>query len=157
MGTVAHIFVAPAKRAPMQSVTSVEALVDQGLRGDRYAVSKRRRAADNQVTLIELEHIEAFVSETGLALSPGMPRRNIVTRGIRLNDLCGKRFAVGRAVLEGLELCEPCGLFARSTHREVLRFFVGRGGLRARVVSGGEIHVGDFVVQHTDRPSQDVG
>jgi MOSC domain-containing protein YiiM len=146
MSSVAHIFVAPAKRAPMQSVTSVEALSDVGLRGDRYVISKNRRAPDNQVTLIELENIEAFTRETGFALSPGMPRRNIVTRGTRLNDLCGKRFAVGGAVFEGLELCEPCGLFARLTHREVLRFFVGRGGLRARVVSGGEIHVGDSVL-----------
>jgi MOSC domain-containing protein YiiM len=145
MGTVTHIFVAPAKRAPVQSLTSVEALSDTGLRGDRYADPKNSRAPDNQVTLIELESIEAFARETGLPLSPGMPRRNIVTRGVRLNDLCGKRFSIGGAVLEGLELCEPCGLFAKLTHREVLRFFAGRGGLRARVLSGGEIRVGDPV------------
>jgi MOSC domain-containing protein YiiM len=127
----------------MQSVTTVEAVAGQGLLGDRYVDARVRRNPDQQVTLIELESIEAFVRETGLPLEPGMPRRNIVTRGIRLNDLCGRQFAVGSVLLEGLELCEPCRLFAKRTHREALQFFAGRGGLRARIVSGGEIRVGD--------------
>jgi MOSC domain-containing protein YiiM len=68
-----------------------------------------------------------------------------VTRGIRLNDLCGKRFKVGAAILEGIELCEPCGLFAKRTRPEILKFFVRKGGLRARIVGGGEIRVGDTI------------
>lgn len=143
---VTHIFVASAKGEPVINVPSVEALVNEGLRGDRYAIAKNRRAADYQVTLIEIENIEAFSAATGLPLAPGMPRRNIVTRGVRLNDLCGKRFRVGGAVFEGLELCEPCGFFAKNTHREVLRFFVGKGGLRARIIEGGAIRVGDCVL-----------
>jgi MOSC domain-containing protein YiiM len=129
----------------MRSLTAVEAVSGRGLRGDRYIDSKNRRAPDNEVTLIELENIEAFTRATGLPLAPEMPRRNIVTSGIRLNDLCGKRFVVGAAVLQGLELCEPCRLFARRTHREVLKFLEGKGGLRARILSGGEIRVGDAV------------
>jgi len=127
----------------MSAQQSVEALAGAGLAGDRYSEPKNRRSADYQVTFIELENIEAFTEATGLPLTPDMPRRNIVTRGIRLNGLCGKRFAVGRARFEGLELCEPCSLFAKRTHREVLRFFVAKGGLRARIVSGGEVRVGD--------------
>jgi len=142
---VTHIFVAPARGAPAKAVAAVAALANQGLRGDRYADSKLRRSADYQVTLIELENIEAFTQATGLAMTPEMPRRNIVTLGVRLNDLCGKRFRVGDAVFEGIELCEPCTLFARRTHREALKFFAGKGGLRARILSGGEIRVGDFV------------
>lgn len=118
----------------MESRDRIEALLDAGLRGDRYT--------DHQVTFIELENIEAFTRSTGLALSPDMPRRNIVTRGIRLNALHGRRFRIGAAVFEGLELCEPCSLFAKRTHREVLEFFPRKAGLRARVVSGGEIRVG---------------
>lgn len=143
MSAVAHIFVAPAKRAPARAVASVEALANQGLRGDRYAESKNRRGPDYQVTLIELEHIEGFVAATSLAMAPGMPRRNIVTTGVRLNVLVGQRFRVGTAVFEGIELCEPCGVLAKVTHREALQYFVGKGGLRARIVSGGEIRVGD--------------
>jgi len=130
----------------MTSVASVEASTDGGLSGDRYAEAKNRRAPDYQVTLIELENIEAFVGKTELVLTPEQPRRNIVTRGVNLNALCGKRFRIAAAVFEGLELCEPCSLFAKRTHREILKFFVGKGGLRARIVAGGRIHVGDRVV-----------
>ena len=145
VATVTHIFVVPARGEPARAVPAVEALSNEGLRGDRYADARNRRDADNQVTLIELENIEAFVQATGLPLTPEMPRRNIVTRGVRLNELCGKRFAVGGAVFEGIKLCEPCKLFARRTHREVLGFFAGKGGLRARIVKGGSVHVGDLV------------
>ena len=131
----------------MISLQYVQAVAGQGLVGDRYADSENRRSPDYQVTLIELENIESFVASTGLVLTPDMPRRNIVTRGVDLNNLLGKRFAVGQAVLEGLELCEPCGLFAKRTHREVLKFFVGKGGLRARLIDGGEVHVGGRIVE----------
>lgn len=145
LASIEHIFVASEKGEPVQSVNSVEALAGQGLRGDRYAQANNRVAADYQVTLIEIENIESFTQATGLRLSPGMPRRNIVTRGIRLNDLCGKRFRVGGATFQGLELCEPCAIFAKVTNREALKFFVGKGGLRARIIEGGEVRVGDFV------------
>jgi MOSC domain-containing protein YiiM len=145
MSTVVHIFVASKRGAPMSAQQFVEALAEAGLTGDRYSEKKNRRSPDYQVTFIELENIEAFTQASGLPLTPDMPRRNIVTSGIRLNELCGKRFSVGRARFEGLELCEPCSLFAKRTHREVLRFFAGKGGLRARIVSGGEIRVGDTI------------
>ena len=145
MGQVTHIFLAPSRGAPMHAVSAVEAVHDEGLRGDRYVEARNRRGADYQVTLIELENIEAFTRETGLPLAPEAPRRNIVTSGIRLNDLCGKRFIVGGSVFEGIELCEPCSLFAKRTHRESLRFFIRRGGLRARILSGGVIRIGDSV------------
>ncbi|HUQ28015.1 MAG TPA: MOSC domain-containing protein [Usitatibacter sp.] len=142
---VTHIFVAPAKGAPARSLQEVEALENQGLREDRYADARNRRGAAYQVTLIELENIQAFTESTGLALTPEMPRRNILTRGIRLNELVGKRFAVGEALFEGIELCEPCKLFARRTHREVLDLLAGKGGLRARIVAGGRVRVGDAI------------
>jgi Uncharacterized protein conserved in bacteria len=145
MAVVAHIFVAPRRGEAMQSVDSVEALEGAGLRGDRYTAVASRFTPNHQVTLIEVEHIEDFTRSTGLALAPDAPRRNIVTRGVRLNALVGKRFRIGAALLEGMELCEPCGLFAKRTHREVRKAFAGKGGLRARVLSSGEIGVGDLV------------
>jgi MOSC domain-containing protein YiiM len=137
MATIAHIFVASKRGAPMESRDRIEALLNGGLRGDRYTA--------HQVTFIELENIEAFSQSTGLVLSPDMPRRNIVTRGIRLNELCGRRFRIGGAIFEGVELCEPCSLFARRTHREILEFFPQKAGLRARVISAGEIRVGESI------------
>ena len=129
----------------MSSRASVEALQGKGLVGDRYSEKKNRRGPDYELTLIEAENIEAFSRSTGLRMSPEMPRRNIVTSGVRLNGLLGQRFAVGGAVLEGLELCEPCGLFAKRTYRDVFAFFRGKGGLRATIVSGGVISVGDRI------------
>jgi len=123
----------------------VAALTDAGLDGDRYADSANRRGPEYQVTLIEIENIAAFSALVDALFTADMPRRNIVTQGVRLNDLCGKRFKVGAAILEGLELCEPCSLFAKRTHREVLKYFPRKGGLRARIVAGGMIHIGDTV------------
>jgi MOSC domain-containing protein YiiM len=127
----------------MSSLMSVEALPGIGLAGDRYTEAKNRRGPDYEVTLIESENIEAFASATGRALAPDMPRRNIVTAGVRLNPLLGEQFSIGRAVFEGLELCEPCRLFAKRTYGEVLDFFRGKGGLRARIVSAGTVRIGD--------------
>ena len=134
----------------MSSLTSVQALPGAGLAGDRYAEPKNRRGPDYEVTLIESENIEAFARATGCELTPEMPRRNIVTTGVRLNPLLGQQFSIGRAVFEGLELCEPCGLFAKRTYNEVLAFFRGKGGLRARIVSGGIVSVGDAVYRIPD-------
>jgi MOSC domain-containing protein YiiM len=145
MGTIRHIFVAAGRGEPMTPLEQAFAVTDGGLRGDRYADPARRKSPDCQLTLIELENIEAFARESGLPLAPHEPRRNLVTTGVALNDLCGKRFAVGEAELEGMELCEPCATFARRTHPEVVRFFVHRGGLRCRILRGGVIRVGDAV------------
>ncbi len=130
----------------MAALAEVEALKDCGLRNDRYADARNRRSADYQITLIEVESIQAFAQASGLPLAPHEPRRNLVTVGIRLNEFCGKRFMVGEVELEGIELCEPCGAFAKRTHPEVVRFFVRRGGLRCRILRGGIIRVGDTVM-----------
>src|SRR5260221_12290135 len=148
MSTVVTIFVATKRVSPMSAEQSVEALTERGLTGDRYTEEKNRRSPDYQVTLIELENIEAFIQATGLPLTPDMPRRNIVTQGVRLNGLCGKRFAVGGAVFEGIMLCEPCKLFAKRTQPEALSFFAAKVGLRARIVSRRSVRVGDTVKEH---------
>jgi MOSC domain-containing protein YiiM len=142
VGRIEHIFIAQAKGAPIEAVQSAEASAERGLRGDRYASDRNRKDAGQQITLIEVEWIERFVAATGLAMAPREPRRNLVTRGIDLNALLGKRFTVGECELEGVELCEPCAKWARNTHQEVVRFFVHRGGLNARILKGGAIAVG---------------
>jgi MOSC domain-containing protein YiiM len=147
---VKHIFIAEARGEPMKSVRSADAVMEQGLVGDRYCKGSARRGPDYQVSLIEAEAIEEFTKELGLTMSADMPRRNIVTMGIRLNELLGKRFFVGDVVLEGLELCEPCSLFAKRTYPQVLPFFKGRGGLRARIVGGGAVRVGDRIAVAPD-------
>jgi len=127
------------------SLSEVEAIAECGLRGDRYTDSNLRKSPDYQITLIESENVLAFAEASGLPLGLHEPRRNLVTAGVSLNDLCRKRFIVGEAELEGLELCEPCATFARYTNPEVVRFFVHKGGLRAIIIRGGIIRVGDIV------------
>lgn len=142
---VKRIFVAEARGKPMKSMASVEAVTGQGLVGDRYFNKGIRRGPDYQVSLIEAEAIGEFTKELGFRMTEDMPRRNLVTADVRLNELLGKRFFVGPVLLEGLELCEPCSLFAKRTYPQVVSFFKGRGGLRARIVQGGTIRIGDAV------------
>lgn len=145
MASVVHIFLAQEHGSEILEVGATRAVSQGGLEGDRH-----RRS----VTLIELENVQDFSVATGLELAPGAPRRNLVTRGIRLNGLVGRQFSVGGAVFEGVELAEPCGLFARRTHREVLGFFAGKGGLRARVISGATIRIGDSIHEGICTPTE---
>ena len=121
----------------------------RGLVGDRYhfgtgTFSKQLSGKpDAQLTLIEDEEIQRFNLNTGLALRAADLRRNLVTRGIRLNDLVGKEFSVGGAVLKGLRLCEPCAHLARLANPQVLPGLVHRAGLRAQILVGAVIQPGD--------------
>ena len=147
---VHEIYIAPTGAAPMVGRTAVRAVVGQGLEGDRYATdagtfSKTPHRPDSEVTLIELENIDAFAVETGLPFTSAMSRRNIVTEGVRLNDLIGREFLVGSVRLRGIRLCEPCKILARNTFYEILPALNGRAGVRAQILSEGVIRIGDAV------------
>lgn len=142
-GTVEQILLAGPKGTPRNAVERTTAVAGMGLEGDRYFGQKPGRyAADRQVTLIEAEAVEA-VRAAGVPFTAADARRNVVTRGVRLNDLLGRTFRVGGAVLRGVELCHPCGHLAKLTYRGVTRDLKMRGGLRAEVLRGGDIRVGD--------------
>jgi MOSC domain-containing protein YiiM len=145
MSTVLHIFTASDRGAPMVSSQSVMLRAGKGIEGDRYFMAANRKGPDNELTLIEMENIDAFNAAFGTQLAPEAPRRNIVTTGVRLNDLCGRQFTVGSLLLEGIELCEPCRLFKIRTDPRTLKFFEGKGGLRARVLSSGVLVVGAHI------------
>jgi hypothetical protein len=142
-GRVEALAVAPAAEAPMARVEAATALAGRGLEGDRYAAGhgtfSNPHSRGHDLTLIEAEVVDA------LGLAPETARRNVVTRGIDLNALVGRRFRVGAAECEGQRLCEPCAHLQRLTEPGLLRALVHRGGLRADVVSGGDIRVGDEV------------
>jgi MOSC domain-containing protein YiiM len=95
------------------------------------------------VTLIEIEAIEQFAREYGHALDAAQSRRNLVTRGVRLNDLVGVEFFVGKVPMRGLRLCEPCAHLARLVAAPVLPGLIKRGGLYAQVLQDGVLAVGD--------------
>ena len=95
------------------------------------------------MTLIEAEQIEWLAAETGIRLAPGETRRNLTTRGVRLNDLVGRTFRIGSLRAEGLRLCEPCAYLQDQLGQPILEPLVHRAGLRARLLDDGDIHVGD--------------
>jgi MOSC domain-containing protein YiiM len=122
----------------LAAVESARAVAGAGLEGDRHAregVGRRGGA----LTLIEAEVLE----EVGL--SGAESRRQVVVRGVRLNDLVGKRFRIGDVECEGVELCEPCVSLQRKTRPTIIKELVHRGGLNADVLNDGTIRVGDDV------------
>src|SRR5919206_587761 len=85
-------------------------------------------------------------AEAGFPFPPPEHRRNLTTRGVRLADLLGRRFRIGQVLLEGVKDCPPCTHLEDLVHKPVLRPLVDRGGLRARIVEGGRLRVGDELV-----------
>jgi MOSC domain-containing protein YiiM len=145
-GRVEAINVAADLEGECRPVEVVEALAGRGLRGDRYfADAPREQGEGRDITLIQAEALEGLHEEHGIELSGAESRRNVLTRGIDLEALVGRRFTVGEAECVGVELCEPCNHLQKMTQPGVLRGLVHRGGLRADVVRGGRIAVGDAV------------
>jgi MOSC domain-containing protein YiiM len=146
-GIVEAIHISPERERLPEPVDSVEAVPGAGLRGDRYFRESGGHEEGKDITLIEAEAIEGFRSDTGLELTAAEMRRQVLTRGVGLNDLVGKRFRVGEVECVGRILCEPCNHIQSLTRPGVLRGMVHRGGLRADILSGGTIRVGDEVVE----------
>lgn len=148
-GTVVSIHVAATASGPMASVEAARAIADRGLEGDRYfhrrGTYSKRPGPDREVTLIEIEAIEGLKRDYGVEIDPGASRRNIVTRGVPLNHLVGREFQIGEVTLRGICLCKPCAYLERLSRQGVLRGLIHRGGLRAQILIGGMIRVGDRV------------
>ena len=162
MGHVEVICIAPAAEAPMRALSEVEALAGVGLAGDRYALGVgfySPRPTDpgaRELTLLEGEVLDALAALHGITLAPTEHRRNLTTRGVRLGPLIGKRFSIGDVVLEGVRDCPPCEHLDQVTGKQVMRLLLERAGIRARVVQGGTIRVGDAVVAEELAPTQSV-
>ena len=138
--TVIAIHIGQQQGGPLESVPSVLAHAGCGLEGDRnfYPDGAPPGAA---LTLVESEVVE------DVGLSPGATRRQLTVRGVRLNDLVGKRFFVGEVECCGVELCEPCLHLQQMTRPGLIKDLVHRGGLRADILTGGTISVGDPVAE----------
>ncbi len=155
-GHLTGIFIARRKGDFLQSVERIEAVAGRGLLGDRYFLKEGtfsdKDGPDREVTLLEMEALEGLAREYEITLAPAQARRNLLTRGVPLNHLVGKQFAVGPVILRGIRLCEPCGHLERLTVVGVKRGLVHRGGLRAQVVGGGMLEIGTTVLPRSDGP-----
>lgn len=142
VGTVAAILITAHAEAPLSRVEEVEALAGRGLAGDRYAAGRGTFSGPGrgyELTLVEAEVLDE------IELSWEEARRNIVTRGISLNGLVGRRFRIGSVECIGRRLAEPCAHLEKLARPRLLRPLVHRGGLRADIVKGGVIRVGDEI------------
>jgi hypothetical protein len=151
-GTVRGIHLAPDAGEPMETVESVEAVAGRGLRGDRYfhergSYDRREDLPEGtDVSLIELEALEALERDYDTLLTPVETRRNVATEGVALNHLVDREFAVGGARFRGVRLCEPCSYMESKAGAEgAVAGLTHRGGLNANVVASGTISVGDPV------------
>ena len=151
---VVSIYTAAGPGSPMQRRTEVRAVRGRGLEGDRYFNGNGRFSEwrppgreITELTLIESEVVQHLRLDWALEVDEADSRRNLVTRGVELNDLVGVEFEVGEVRLRGASLCEPCVSLVKSReHRHLLRALAHKGGLRAKILSGGTIALGDPVV-----------
>ena len=148
-GVLVAIYVAPAAAAPMEEVARASAIPGRGLEGDRYHAASgtfsKPREPDDQVTLVEVEAVEAVAAETKAPFTADQTRRNLVTRGTPLNHLVGREFTIGPVRLRGHGLCEPCGHLEDLTRPGIKRDLLHRAGLRAEILAGGVLEPGQAI------------
>lgn len=151
-GTVEAIAIAAEREEAMVLVGEAMARAGRGLEGDRYfegdGTFSSTHDRGHDLTLIEAEAIEDLQLPAG-RLAPEEARRNVITRGIDLHALVGRRFTVGDVECFGQRLCEPCAhlerLGAQIGKPGTLRALIHKGGLRADILSDGRIATGDPV------------
>jgi hypothetical protein len=150
-GTVEGLAVAPAAEAPMQLLEVAQARAGRGFDGDRYAAGagtfspRGGRRPGYDLTLMAAEVLDELAG-AGVVLDFAGTRRNVLTRGIDVNALVGRRFRIGDVLCEGRRLCEPCVHLDRLSGPGTLRPLIHRGGLRADVLSDGEIRLGALIL-----------
>jgi MOSC domain-containing protein YiiM len=153
MGRIEAIYLAAAHGEMPHPVESVVGHAGNGLEGDRNFGDPDPDSCD--ITLIEAETFESQSAQHGLDLDPAAARRQVLVRGIDLGDFVGRRFQVGELVCEGEERCEPCNHLAKLVGTQVVLRGLLHSGLRARILKGGMIRVGDEV-QLSVAPSEAV-
>jgi MOSC domain-containing protein YiiM len=131
----------------IRPTTSVTAVAGKGLRGDRHFFADGAEPGD-ALTLIEAEALE------DVGLTGAQSRRQVVVRGVRLNDLVGRRFRVGDVECLGVKLCEPCLHLQQLTRPGIIKELVHRAGINADILNDGRISVGDQVVVGERTPAQ---
>ena len=144
MGEVLRLGITKNNNQPIKEVNSIEVLANKGIIGDRHF--HEFNDPYNQLSLIESENIDDYNIRFGLNIPYIDFRRNVITKGIRLNDLVGKKLKVGIVELDAIDLCRPCRhLTEMLNQKNVLKEFLRKGGIRCQILSSSNIHVGDKI------------
>jgi len=153
-GSLVAIQIGREAEGRLESVAEVRAIPGRGLEGDRYFRGEgsfsKNPGGGRQVTLVASEMLELLQSEHGIALEAAETRRNLVTKGVLLNDLVGQVFQVGTVRMMGVRLAEPCSHLERLTRPGVVKGLVHRAGLRADILDEGVLRVGDAIVANSN-------
>ena len=144
MAEVFKLGIAANNNQSILEVNSIEVLANKGIVGDRHF--HESNDPYNQLSLIESENIDDYNIKFGLNIPYIDFRRNVVTKGIKLNDLIGKKLKVGNVELEAIELCRPCRhLTEMLDQKNILKEFMRKGGLRCHILSSSKINIGDKI------------
>ena len=144
MAEVFKLGIAANNNQPIKEVNSIEVLANKGIVGDRHF--NDFNDSYNQLSLIESENIDEYNIKFGLNIPYINFRRNIITKGIQLNNLIGKKIQIGNVELEGVELCRPCRhLTEMLNQKNILKEFMRKGGLRCQILSSSKISIGDKI------------
>ena len=128
----------------INEVSSINVLANQGIIGDRHF--KQFNNPYNQLTLIESENIDYYNIKHGLNIPYIDFRRNIITKGVKLNDLVGKKILVGKVELEGIDLCRPCKHLCEVLGQDnIIKEFLRRGGIRCQILTSSSIKINDKI------------
>ena len=148
-GVLLAIHIAPEASAPMVERDAARLVEGVGIEGDRYATARgtysHKPNPDRQVTLIEMEALDALSRDHGIDLPPHETRRNLTTGGVPLNHLVGRDFRVGDVVLRGARLNVPCQYLEDLLGKKVFKPLIHRSGLNCIIVQGGTIRPGDMI------------
>ena len=145
MAEVFKLGITANNNQPIKEVNSIEVLANKGIVGDRHFHDFNDPY--NQLSLIESENIDYYNIKYGLDIPYVNFRRNIVTKGIQLNDLIGKKFTIGNVEVEGIDLCRPCKHLTEVLNQSnILKEFLRRGGLRCQILSSSKINIGDKII-----------
>jgi len=144
MSKVNEIAISQNPKGAMESVNSVEVIAGKGIVKDRHF--KENNSKISQITLIEVENINYYYQLTGTSIPSIDFRRNIITEGIKLNELVNKEFLIGEIRIKAHDLCRPCKyLQERLKQGNIIKEFLRRGGLRCEILNSGKIIVGDKI------------
>ena len=128
----------------INEVSSINVLANKGVVGDRHF--KEFNDPYNQLTLIESENIDYYNIKYSLNIPYVDFRRNIITKGIKLNDLVGKKILVGKVQLEGIDLCRPCRHLSEVLgHENIIKEFLRKGGIRCQILTTSSIKISDEI------------
>ena len=150
-GSITHLHFCPRAFLPMRAVECLELVTDRGVAGDRYmrgieqGFYSDKPHDGRQVTLFEMETLEAIHRDYGIDFAPHEHRRNVTVEGVALNHLVGRRFYLGSTLLEGTRLSVPCRHIESILEKPVFDPMIHRSGLCCRIVDGGTIRTGDTV------------